>query len=153
MNNLNRIGRDALVTIVDELGLDPKHQLGDRFYRYPEQFTLFCQYSEWCLSDPQHGALRHVTKSDQLRIEIENLVQLCKTQNADANAWGELAKPIMEIAMSDAGGNEARAADVAYGIAKTVADDDDRKAGAAIRKMLRLTDAKTLHDKLVELMG
>ncbi len=147
---MNETARHALLAMAEDLE-DGSYVATDRLYRHTEPFSLFCQYSEWCLADPQHGVLQHVTKCDQLRTEIEALVKLCKEQCTDVVSWSALMKPIMQIAMGDTGGKEARAADVAYGIAKAIADSDERIAGAAIRKLMRLTEKKTLYDKLAEM--
>lgn len=147
--NLNEIAKNALLEMAEDLE-DGSYTATDKLYRHSQPFSLFCQYSEWCLADPQHGVLQHVVKSDQLHTAIESLVKLCKEQSTDVNSWSALIKPIMQIAMS-ASGKEARASDVAYGIAKAIGDGDERIAGAAIRKMMRLTEKKTLYDKLAEM--
>lgn len=139
----------ALVQIEQELReVLPSADTALDFKKDP--FALFCQFSQWCLTDSEYGALQHV-KNEQLQSEIAKLVQLCVEQNTDGDLWSDLVDPIMKIAMGDAGGKEARAADFAYGIAKTIASLEPEYAGRAARKMLRLVTAEQLHKKLADL--
>ncbi len=116
-----------------------------------DPFGTFCRFCQWCLTNPVHGAIKHVTTSDDLRGEFGKVEALCAEQNRDQAAWKARMEPIMIIAMGDCGGNEARAADVAYGIARTIGDANASFAGTMIRKMLRLTAAAVLFAKLHEL--
>lgn len=148
--NLDSYSLDALMQIEQELSeVFPSANGALDFGKGP--FALFCQFSLLCLTDSEFGAIKHV-KNEQLQSEIAKLVQLCAEQNTDRKLWSGLVDPIMNIAMGDAGGKEARAADFAYGIAKTIADFEPEWAGRAARKMLRLATAEQLHKKLAELI-
>jgi hypothetical protein len=148
---LNEMTATALRKIADELQGELPGEPGNPLDFNRDPFGIFCQYGAWCLSDPVHGALKHVMRSGELRAEIGKLAELCTQRNQNPTEWQVRMVPIMHIAMGDAGGKEARAADFAYGLAKTMANQDPVFAAVAIRKMLRLTDAQALYTKLAEL--
>ncbi len=114
-----------------------------------QPFPDLCNFIAWCIGDPQHGALRHILVSANLRDELNQLVDLCARRCVDTTEWAALMERIKAAALSGAGGSEGRAADAAFAFTRGFTEVKPSWFSTGIRKMLRLTNATTMYEKLV----